>query len=857
MIHRPASTAQQGHALWLLLTLLMFSASYAAYRHPALAGNGSRDAALAATLARAKAALIARAVTDDNRPGSLPCPDLITNSTGLSNFPGDGKADMFTLTQCPSYVGWLPWVTLDLPELTDDTGTRLWYVLAPALRDDDSAQPINSDTAPGLLLDGRADIAALIVAVRAPLAGQHRPSNNPADYLDGENGNGNDLRYTSGPAGRDFNDRVLPITRQELMAAVEKRVANELKSCLERHAAAHPEQRYPWPAPLSSTDLRGKPASRFGRAPATQASSGPQAALDASVRTLGQVTNRLAAESDSTQQLLIASELAEAIVRSRNQVNSIFTASSRLKQTADAALVKLQKIDSTVESACDNERISVTEGSNIRSQGSAANDFLDPLPEQLHEQGFDPLPWLLARMANELGAAGTAAALVDNSGQLRTWLAMTTSPRPDLAAGIASASLAAATTHALAQAAAADPARLAEARTASLQLVASIRILLEAIEASRVNVLSSEINDQANALEAINALLPATPGTSDFTARSFAIDSAKGVIDGIVSGVPTIVAARNAAADALAAAQNAPEQISGANGSTLVARLKQLGATIADNEAIDNNLTRTSLQAAIVRYLAARDSFAAFDTQTPRPVQSLIVPYARSVQATAVDLVAWAGLIAEHGTLIAPLARANPLPAGSSPERAGNLADSAYRSALDALNSITGKGKLADLLQTSLDKPSASNRAKALAALDNTRALTALLLERIGKLAGQLPASTASAAPMAWHSSRCDFLLPDSASWWYGNAWAGSVFYQFADPLKTAPARLRVNGEQHRLITLVAGQALAGQNRSKPGIADFFEGINADPSRNGDALAPGQSFTNTPRSASFNDRLSY
>ena len=126
-----------------------------------------QEAKLAATLARAKEALIARAVTDANRPGSLPCPDLITNDGGLSNFPGDGKADMFTLTQCPSYVGWLPWVTLDLPELSDDTGTRLWYALSPELRDDDSAQPINSDRALAQQLDGAADIAAVIIASRA------------------------------------------------------------------------------------------------------------------------------------------------------------------------------------------------------------------------------------------------------------------------------------------------------------------------------------------------------------------------------------------------------------------------------------------------------------------------------------------------------------------------------------------------------------------------------------------------------------------------------------------------------------------------------------------------------------------
>ena len=233
----PVGTRRQaGIALILLLVVLILGASYAFYRSANIGtGRAQQDGRLAATLARAKEALIARAVTDANRPGSLPCPDLVTNSVGLANVPGDGKADMFTLTQCPSYVGWLPWVTLDLPELTDDSGTRLWYAMSPTLRDDDSAQPINSDTGMPLQLDGAADIAALVVAPRAALGSQVRPTNNMADYLDGANGNGDDRIYVSGPAGAAFNDMAVAITRRELMAAVEKRVANELR-CLPRAA---------------------------------------------------------------------------------------------------------------------------------------------------------------------------------------------------------------------------------------------------------------------------------------------------------------------------------------------------------------------------------------------------------------------------------------------------------------------------------------------------------------------------------------------------------------------------------------------------------------------------------------------
>ncbi|MEO8003766.1 MAG: hypothetical protein ABI771_02590, partial [Betaproteobacteria bacterium] len=45
-----------------------------------------------AALAKAKEALIAYAATDLNRPGELPCPDILTNIAG-NNIPNDGIAD--------------------------------------------------------------------------------------------------------------------------------------------------------------------------------------------------------------------------------------------------------------------------------------------------------------------------------------------------------------------------------------------------------------------------------------------------------------------------------------------------------------------------------------------------------------------------------------------------------------------------------------------------------------------------------------------------------------------------------------------------------------------------------------------
>lgn len=86
-------------------------------------------------LEQARDALIARAVGDSNRPGSLPCPDT----------DDDGRAELLVGTECPSYIGRLPWRTLGTGDLRDEGGERLWYVLSPNFRDATNVT-INSNT---------------------------------------------------------------------------------------------------------------------------------------------------------------------------------------------------------------------------------------------------------------------------------------------------------------------------------------------------------------------------------------------------------------------------------------------------------------------------------------------------------------------------------------------------------------------------------------------------------------------------------------------------------------------------------------------------------------------------------------
>ncbi len=215
------------------------------------------------TLAQAREALIARAVNDATRPGSLPCPASLKHYDPAAPRPGDGRAELMAGNRCPSLIGRLPWSTLDLPQPLDDNLNTLWYVMAPGLRDHSSASPINSDTPTGLSLNGEREIAALILLPGPQLPGQRRPSNDPADYLEGS---------LSASVPADFNskatrsnDRLLSIPRQHLMAAVELGVARRVRHCLTTHRKHSGRQ--PWPAPLASTGGQAHPGSRFGRLP--------------------------------------------------------------------------------------------------------------------------------------------------------------------------------------------------------------------------------------------------------------------------------------------------------------------------------------------------------------------------------------------------------------------------------------------------------------------------------------------------------------------------------------------------------------------------------------------------------------
>ena len=117
---QPAQARQRGAALMLMLVIVVMGIAAALVGSlSTTALKNARQETTAVALAQAKDALIGRAVSDNNMPGSLPCPD--TND--------DGSAELLSGNDCPSYIGRLPWKTLDLPDLRDGSGERLWYAL--------------------------------------------------------------------------------------------------------------------------------------------------------------------------------------------------------------------------------------------------------------------------------------------------------------------------------------------------------------------------------------------------------------------------------------------------------------------------------------------------------------------------------------------------------------------------------------------------------------------------------------------------------------------------------------------------------------------------------------------------------
>lgn len=236
-LNRPGRT-QQGYAAITIVVVVGIAATallMSSFDSTALRNEQERKTT--AALALARQALIGRAAWDNARPGSLPCPDV--NNDGVLTM----NVDYLGGGNCASNSGRLPWRTLGLPDLRDANSERLWYALSPNFYD--AAGVTIKDTTIGTLsvtgTTPATNVVAIIFSPGPTLDGQLRDTvanqNSVANYLDGANAAGGPA-FTSQAASSNFNDRLAYIAVSDLMAVVERRVANEVTAALNSYFQA-------------------------------------------------------------------------------------------------------------------------------------------------------------------------------------------------------------------------------------------------------------------------------------------------------------------------------------------------------------------------------------------------------------------------------------------------------------------------------------------------------------------------------------------------------------------------------------------------------------------------------------------
>lgn len=294
---QPSRGAQHGAALIasLLFVVLIGLGAFLAFSRSD-AAEAERQRKTEQALAEAKAALLGYAVArpleagePNRRLGELPCPDV----------DGDGDADLNCASPA-SRLGRLPWRTLGLPDLRDGDGERLWYAVSDIHKMNprtncslpENSGCLNSDAQGSITVrDAGGSIVhnaepqnpptyggaiAVVIAPGAILTRQDgtvqvrstpTATSQPVNYLDVVHGedNANFADYATngfiaGPvrnAGSGeiaSNDRIAVLTYEDLMPALERRVAREVGRCLDAYAAAN-QGRYPWAADTNTSAI--------------------------------------------------------------------------------------------------------------------------------------------------------------------------------------------------------------------------------------------------------------------------------------------------------------------------------------------------------------------------------------------------------------------------------------------------------------------------------------------------------------------------------------------------------------------------------------------------------------------------
>lgn len=273
---------QRGGAL--ILIAFMLGIALTAFMIKNFSANSiklNQDAKTMEALGQAEEGLIAWSASHPAWPGVMPFPDRGTDAGGY-----DGVSDCVTSGVTTTHLlGMLPLLSGNpcfTPQTElgivprDGSGERLWYavsrnlirtngtastpVINPGIIDNPTTAPwmIVRDSA-GVVISNR--VAAVIIAPGPALSGQNRSGNDapPSNYLDQTTLGA--TTYSNADFDEDFiigdtttgtfNDRLVYITIDELMAALERRVAAEARDALRKYQASI--GRFPYAVPLGSS----------------------------------------------------------------------------------------------------------------------------------------------------------------------------------------------------------------------------------------------------------------------------------------------------------------------------------------------------------------------------------------------------------------------------------------------------------------------------------------------------------------------------------------------------------------------------------------------------------------------------
>ncbi len=272
---------QRGVALLIILLIIGTGALFALLRTQNQNNlQLERNKKTVGALAIAKESLIGYAVSmnlqpnSPARPGDLPCPD--NNNDGSAESTCGSAAG----SNQSARIGRLPWKTLNLPDLRDGYGERLWYAVSNNFKINTRHSPLNintngtitvRDSAGNIVNNGSSTTGAVAVIIAPGLslvrAGatsmQNRactvvgdcssaicttaptsltPHCNPINYLDIASGEDNAnfadgtlngfIQGNSINTNDQFNnDQISIITKQELMVSINRRVKAEAANC--------------------------------------------------------------------------------------------------------------------------------------------------------------------------------------------------------------------------------------------------------------------------------------------------------------------------------------------------------------------------------------------------------------------------------------------------------------------------------------------------------------------------------------------------------------------------------------------------------------------------------------------------